>query len=199
MPRENFPEIIDNKIFISAVYPGNTAEDIEKLIVDPLEERLNNVSNKVKMKSTSQQDYGIIEIEFDEAKVKPTVFNLSISEETPILNINISGNYPVEKLKEYGEYLEDNIEDLKEIKQVDIRGAEEREVEVAVDIYKMMAAKVSFDDVLNSIRRGNVTVSAGNIIGSGQQRTMRILGEIKKPSDLKDFVVKTQGKKEKVL
>jgi len=56
-----------------------------------------------------------------------------------------------------------------------------------------MAAKVSFDDVLNSIRRGNVTVSAGNIIGSGQQRTMRILGEIKKPSDLKDFVVKTQG------
>jgi len=67
MPRENFPEIIDNKIFISAVYPGNTAEDIEKLIVDPLEERLNNVSNKVKMKSTSQQDYGIIEIEFDEA------------------------------------------------------------------------------------------------------------------------------------
>ena len=222
MPRENFPEIIDNKIFISAIYPGNTAEDIEKLIVDPLEDRLNNISNKVKMKSTSQQDYGIIEIEFDEAitvdqakqkvkdevdletgtedwptfngaKVKPTVFNLSISEETPILNINISGNYPVERLKKFGEYLEDNIEDLKEIKQVDIRGAEEREVEVAVDIYKMMAAKVSFDDVLNAIRRGNVTVSAGNIIGSGQQRTMRIIGEIEKPTELNNFVVKNLG------
>ena len=222
MPRENFPEIIDNKIFVSAIYPGNTAEDIEKLIVDPLEDRLNNISNKVKMKSTSQQDYGIIEIEFDEAitvdqakqkvkdevdletgtedwptfngaKVKPTVFNLSISEETPILNINISGNYPVEKLKSFGEYLEDNIEDLKEIKQVDIRGAEEREVEVAVDIYKMMAAKVSFDDIINAIRRGNVTVSAGNLIGSGQQRTMRIIGEIKKPTDLNNFVVKNLG------
>jgi len=222
MPRENFPEIIDNKIFVSAIYPGNTAEDIEKLIVDPLEDRLNNISNKVKMKSTSQQDYGIIEIEFDEAitvdqakqkvkdevdletgtedwptfngaKVKPTVFNLSISEETPILNINISGNYPVEKLKSFGEYLEDNIEDLKEIKQVDIRGAEEREVEVAVDIYKMMAAKVSFDDIINAIRRGNVTVSAGNLIGSGQQRTMRIIGEIQKPTDLSNFVVKNLG------
>jgi len=222
MPRENFPEIIDNKIFISAVYPGNTAEDIEKLITDPLEDRLKNVSNVVKMKSTSQQDYGIIEIEFDEAisveqakqkvkdevdletgtedwptfngaKVKPTVFNLSISEETPILNINISGNYPVEKLKEYGEFLEDNIEDLQEIKQVDIRGAEEREVEVAVDIYKMMAAQVSFDDVINAIRNGNITISAGNIVGSGQQRTMRILGEIKNPQELQDFVVKTQN------
>ncbi len=222
MPRENFPEIIDTKIFVSSVYPGNTAEDIEKLITDPLEDRLKNVSNVVKMKSTSQQDYGIVEIEFDEgvtieqakqkvkdevdqetskedwptfngAKVKPTVFNLSISEETPILNINILGDYPVEKLKEYGEYLEDHIEDLPEIKQVDIRGAQEKEVEIAVDIYKMMAAKVSFDDVLNAIRGGNVTISAGNIISSGQQRTMRILGEIQNPEDLEDFVVKTQN------
>ncbi len=222
MPRENFPEIIDNKIFISSVYPGNTAEDIEKLITDPLEDRLKNISNVTKIKSTSQQDYGIIEIEFDEgigielakqkvkdevdletgtedwptfngAKVKPTVFNLSISEETPILNINISGNYPVEKLKKYAEFLEDEIEDLKEIKQVDIRGAEEKEVEVAVDIYKMMAAKVSFDNVLGAIRNGNVTISAGNLIGSGQQRTLRILGEVKQPKELKNFVVKTQN------
>ena len=67
-----------------------------------------------------------------------------MSEEIPILNINISGDYPVDKLKEYGEYLEDEIESLQEIKQVDIRGAQDKEVEVAVDIYKMMAAQVSF-------------------------------------------------------
>ena len=67
-----------------------------------------------------------------------------MTEEMPILNINISGDYPVEKLKEFGEYLEDEIEDLEEIKKVDIRGAQEKEVEVAVDIYKMMASKVSF-------------------------------------------------------
>ena len=28
MPRENFPEINETKIYISSVYPGNTAEDI---------------------------------------------------------------------------------------------------------------------------------------------------------------------------
>ena len=36
MPRENFPEINETKIYISSVYPGNTAEDIEKLITNPL-------------------------------------------------------------------------------------------------------------------------------------------------------------------
>ncbi|MGY8910812.1 MAG: efflux RND transporter permease subunit, partial [Flavobacteriales bacterium] len=65
--------------------------------------------------------------------------------------------------------------------------------EVAVDIYKMMAAKVSFDDITNAINRGNVTMSAGNFITSQQRRTIRIIGEIDEPSDLGDFVVKSEN------
>lgn len=40
MPRESFPEVKETKIYISTPFPGNTAEDIERLIVDPLEDRL---------------------------------------------------------------------------------------------------------------------------------------------------------------
>jgi len=43
MPRESFPEVKETKIYISSVYPGNTAEDVEKLITDPLEESLPDV------------------------------------------------------------------------------------------------------------------------------------------------------------
>ena len=45
MPREAFPEINDTKVFVSTIYPGNTAEDIERIISDPLEEALKGVSN----------------------------------------------------------------------------------------------------------------------------------------------------------
>jgi len=222
MPRESFPEVKETKIYISSIYPGNTAEDIEKLITDPLEDELKTVSNLVEITSTSQEDYSMIIAEFDEnisveaalqkvkdevdsktagedwptfngAKVEPNVFDLSLSEEMPILNINISGDYPVEKLKEYGEYLEDEIEGLSEIKQVDIRGAQEKEVEVAVDIYQMMAAKVSFNDIIGSISNENLTTSAGNLVASGQRRTIRIVGEIDKPQELENFVVKTEN------
>ncbi|MCF8274210.1 MAG: efflux RND transporter permease subunit [Flavobacteriaceae bacterium] len=221
MPRESFPEVKETKIYISSIYPGNTAEDIEKLITDPIEDKLKTVSNVVEITSTSQEDYSIIIVEFDEnisveaakqkvkdevdsetsgedwptfngAKVEPNVFDLSLSEEMPILNINISGDYPIEKLKAYGEYLEDEIESLQEIKQVDIRGAQDKEVEVAVDIYKMMAAQVSFNDIINTINGENMTMSAGNLITSGQRRTIRIIGEIDKPSDLENFVVKSE-------
>lgn len=221
LPRENFPEVKETKIYISTPFPGNTAEDIERLIVDRLEDELTNVSNVVEILSTSQEDYGIITVEFDEdisveeakvkvkdkvdavkagadwptfngAKVEPNVFDLNLSEEIPIVNYNITGNYPVQKLKEFAEILEDRIEDLPEIKQVDIRGAQEMEVQVAVDIYKMMAAKVSFYDVTSAISDGNVTMSAGNLVKGGQRRTIRILGEIEKPTDLENFVVKSE-------
>ncbi len=222
MPREDFPEIKETKIYISTAFPGNTAEDIERLITDPLEDKIKNISNVIEILSTSQEDYSIITVEFDEnisveaakqrvkdevdaekagedwplfnnAKVEPNVFDLKLSEEQPIMNINITGDYPVDKLKEFAEYLQDEIEDLKEIKAADIRGAQEKEVEVAVDIYKMMAAKVSFEDVLNGIRNGNQTMSAGNLKASGQRRTIRILGEVKDPMELEDFVVKSEN------
>jgi len=222
MPRESFPEIKETKIYISSVFPGNTAEDIEKLITDPLEDKLETVSNVVEITSTSQEDYSMVIVEFDEnitveqakqkvkdeidsetssedwptfngAKVEPNVFELSLSEEMPILNINISGDYTVERLKEFGEYLEDEIEDLPQIKKVDIRGAQDKEVEVAVDIYKMMAAKVSFNDVINAINGGNMTMSAGTFIASGQRRTIRIIGEIENANQLNNFVVKAEN------
>ncbi|MCF6278982.1 MAG: efflux RND transporter permease subunit [Flavobacteriaceae bacterium] len=222
MARESFPEIKETKIYISSVFPGNTAEDIEKLITNPIEDRLKTVSNVTEITSNSQEDFSMVIVEFDEnitveaakqkvkdeldtetsnedwptfnnAKVEPNVFDLNISEEFPILNINVSGDYPVDKLKEYAEYLQDEIENLPEIKIVDIRGAQDKEVEVAVDIFKMMAAKVSFDDVINTISRENTTISAGNLISSGQRRTIRIIGEIESPDQLNNFVVKSEN------
>lgn len=219
MPREDFPEIVETKIYVSTPYLGNTAEDIERLITYPLEEELKSVSNVVEITSTSQEDYSIITVEFDEeitvdaakqkvkdkvdaekanedwplfngAKVEPNVFELNISEEIPIMNINILGDYPVSKLKEYAEYLQDKIENLPEIRTVDIRGAQQEEVEVAVDVFKMMAAKVSFNDILQAISNGNVTMSVGNLKTSDQKRTIRILGEVQNPKELEEFVIK---------
>ena len=222
MPREAFPEINDTKVFVSTIYPGNTAEDIERIVTDPLEESLKGVANMVEIRSTSSEDFSVNDIEFDEnitiddakqkvkelvdavtsgpdwpvfnnAKVEPNVFELDFSELQPILNISLMGDYPIEQLKVYGERLESRIEQLPQIKEVNIRGIQIFEVEVAVDIYKMTAAKVSFNDILGSISQENSTISSGNIVMGGQRRNIRLTGEIESPQELKNFVVKTDG------
>ena len=221
MPRESFPEINDTRIFVSAVFPGNTAEDIERLIVDPLEDALKGVSNLVDIASTSEEDFAVIQLEFDEnipldlakqktkdlvdgvvsgadwptfnnAKVEPSVAEMDFSELMPILSISMVGDYPIEQMKDFAGYLEEKIEQIPEVKSVDVRGIQAFEVEVAVDIYKMIAAKISFNDILNSIGGENTTISAGNIIAGGQRRSLRIIGEISDPEELKKFVVKSE-------
>ena len=184
MPRENYPEIKENKIFISSVFPGNTAEDIERLITDPLEEEIKGVKNLSKISSTSLENVSLITVEFDgnisnesakvqvkdkvdaitsgsdwptfnNAKVEPSVFELVMSEEIPILNIGLTGDLPIAEMKLYGELLKDKIEEMPEIKEVALRGVQDFEVEIAIDLMKMTAASVSFADVINTIRREN--------------------------------------------
>lgn len=223
MPRESFPEIIETKIYVSSVNPGNSAEDVEKFITEPLEEEFNNIGGVKQITSTTLQDYSIVIVEFEEdisvdvakqkvkdkvdmvkaettwptldngAKVEPNVFDLNLSEEQPILNINLTGDYPVQKLKDYAEELQEKIERLPQIKEASIRGAEEMEVEIAVDVYKMTASQVSFNDIVNAVSLENKTISGGNIITSGVQKNIRIIGEIEDPKELENVVVKQEG------
>ena len=221
MPRENYPEINTNEVFVSSVFPGNTAEDMERLITDPLEEELKGVSNLVKITSSSLENFSLITVEFDEniskqsakiqvqdkidnvvssadwptfnnAKIEPTAFEFSLSEEVPILNIGLSGDLPIEELKYYGELLQDRIEQMPEVKEVALRGVQDFEVEIAVNLMKISAATVSFDDIINAIRRENSTISAGNVVGDGLRRNIRVLGEIEAPEDLAEVVIKNQ-------
>jgi multidrug efflux pump subunit AcrB len=222
MPRESFPEVIETKIYVSSVNPGNSAEDVEKFITEPLEEEFNNIAGVQDISSTTFQDYSLVIVEFDEnvsvdaakqkvkdkvdqqkaattwptldngAKVEPNVFDLNISEEMPILNVNLTGDYPVQKLKEYAEYLQDRIELLPQIKEASVRGAEEKEVEIAVDIFKMTASKVSFQDIVSAVSMENQTISGGNVITGGIQKNIRILGEVTNPDQLNNIIVKRE-------
>lgn len=223
MPREDFPEIIENKVYISSIFPGNSAEDVEKLIIKPLEKEIKNISGVDKITASSFQDYGMIIVEFadkvgiEEAKTKikdkvdivkadndwpnldngskvdPSVFELNISEEVPILNINLKGDYTTQQLKKYGEKLQDDIEEIPEVKKVDILGVDDKEVEIAVDIFKMTAAQVSFDDIQNAVKYENMTLSGGNLISQGSRNNIRIVGEIKDPKELENVIVKHNG------
>ena len=208
MPRESFPEIVQKEIYVSSVDPGSSVKEIEKFITEPLEEEFKNVKSVKEISSTSLQDYSMVVVEFEEsinvefakqlikdkvdqvkaettwptldngAKVEPNVFDLNISEEMPILNINFKGNYTSQKLKDYAEYLQDKIELLPQIKEATIRGVDEKEVEVAVDVFKMTAAQVSFQDVISAINSENTTISGGQLVRNGIDKNVRIKGEI---------------------
>ena len=219
MPRENFPEIIVPQIYVATPYPGNSALDVEKLITKRLEKEINAITGIDKITSNSIQGYSSIKVEFNfditpsEALLKvkdrvdiamadkdfpkdlpsePSVTEVNFSELKPIMNINLSGDFSMDQLKDYAEYLEDEIEALTEISGVDIRGVQEKELEVAIDLYKMQASKISFTDVENAIAFENQSISSGDILEDGTRRNVRVVGEFVDPLKVKDIVVKRE-------
>ena len=219
MPRENFPEIIVPQIYVGTPYPGNSALDVEKLITKRLEKEINSITGVDKITSNSIQGYSSINVEFNfditpsdallkvkdkvdiamadkdfpkDLPTEPSITEMNFSEQMPIMNINLSGDFSMDQLKEYGEYLEDEIEKLAEISSVDIRGIQEKELEVAVDLYKIEASEISFNDIENAIAFENRSVSGGDILENGTRRTISVVGEFKDPLRVKNIIVKSE-------
>ncbi|MCF6168442.1 efflux RND transporter permease subunit [Lutibacter sp.] len=219
MPREAFPEIVVPQIFISTPYPGNSAIDIEKLITRPLEKEINGISGVDEIISTSIEGFSSIQVKFDfsitptEAlrKVKdkvdaaksdkdfptdlpadPNVQEMNFAELMPIMNINLSGDFSMDQLKEYGKYLEDEIEKVPEISKVDIRGIQDKEIEISVDLYKMEISQISFNDIAMAIKNENMTISGGDLLEEGIRRSVRIIGEFKSAKEIANIIVKQE-------
>jgi multidrug efflux pump len=214
LPKDSFPEVEMPVVYIGTPYPGNAPLDMENLITRPIEKELNTISEVDNIKSTSVQDYSTIIVEFtpeteiqnaltkvkdavdrakpdlpSDLKEDPNVFEMNFSE-FPIMNINLSGDFQVEELKFYAEYLEDEIEKISEISKVEIRGLDEKEVQVKVDPYAMEARKVSFNDIENAITAENVTLSGGSFTEDGVKRTIRVVGEFEQPDEMENVVIK---------
>ena len=220
MPREAFPEVVTPEIFVSTVYPGNSPEDMEKLITRPLEKEIKTITGLDEVLSTSVQGYSTIDIKFDfsvepsEAlrKVKdavdkakadpdfptdlpadPSVFEMNFSEMMPVMNINLSGDYSLDQLNTWAEDLEDKLEDLEEVNKVEIRGVPKKELRISLDLPKMEARQISFQDVASAVQSENVSVSGGEVLLDGLRRSISVDGEFTDPEDVRQIIVKQEN------
>lgn len=217
LPKESFPDIVVPKFFISTVYAGNSPSNIENTITKPLEKKLKSIPGVKKLISNSMQDVSLITVEFntnvtvdkarqqvkdkmDEAKSdlpvgltrQPFVKELAFSE-FPIMYINIAGDMDMMKLKDYADDLKDRIEGLKEITEVKMVGAPDREIQVNLDMYKMQALQLGMYDLERAIGSENVTISGGQIPMDGTKRTISIKNEFKTIDEIKNLVINGQS------
>ncbi|NIM11920.1 MAG: AcrB/AcrD/AcrF family protein [Candidatus Aminicenantes bacterium] len=216
MPMELFPEINMPNIFVKTVYPGNPPIDMENLITRPLEKEIHTINGIKELRSVSTQDNSDIFIEFntnvniddalqdvkdavDKAKselpndldMDPLVMDFDFNE-FPIININLSGDYSINELKDYAEYLEDEIESITEISKVEIKGLDNREIQINVDPHKLEAYELSFSDIEDAVNVENVSISGGDLIVDRTSRSIRTVGEFTDIKEIKGIIVKQE-------
>src|SRR6202000_3556015 len=170
LPKENFPDIAQSKVFVSTPYIGQSPQNVELLVTRQLEKQLKSLKGLKKVTSNTLQNVSVITVEFqanvvirdakqdvkdavDKAKQdlpqndnnlkESDVSDIDVADQ-PILNVNVSGDYDLKKLKEYADNLKDDIEAMKEISKVAEVGALKPNIQINVDINKMTAAQVSY-------------------------------------------------------
>ena len=215
MPKELFPEVNYPTIFVQTVYPGNSARDIENLVTDPLERELKGIDNLKDLKSISAQDVSMIFVEFpananiddalqdvkdaverakpdlpDDLPHDPQVIKFNFAQ-FPIVFINLYGDFTLEQLKQYAQYLQDEIEKIPQVSKVKIAGLPDKEVQVNVDLNKLKALNLSFNEIINAIKMENLSISAGQLKTPKTRREVRIVGEFSSIDDIKNIVVRS--------
>ncbi|WP_253187510.1 efflux RND transporter permease subunit, partial [Mucilaginibacter polytrichastri] len=221
LPKENFPDIAQSKVYITTAYAGQSPQNIETLVTKQLEKQLKSLKGLKKVTSNTQQNVSIITAEFnadikikdakqdvkdavDKAKqdlpqndnnLKESIISDINVADLPILYINISGNYDLKKLKEYADNIKDDVEGMKEISKVDEVGALKPNIQINVDISKMTAAQISYNDIIQAVGNENVISSAGAIVNDGVQRTIDIKQDFKGADEVKALIIRNpQGK-----
>lgn len=214
MAKESFPEVKLPTIIVNVPYPGNSPENIEKLIVVPIEKELKSVSGIDKVNASALENYASIIVQFesdieveialrdvkdavDKAKNElptdldqdPSVSEINMGE-VPVMNLNLYGDYTLDQLKDFGENLKDKIEDLDEITRVEIRGVEDKEVKINVDMYKLSALELNFDDIANAVASRNLAMSSGTFRANGLVTSLKVDGEFEDIHELEDLIVK---------
>lgn len=214
LPKELFPELVIPTVLVQTPYPGNSPLDIENLITRPIEKEIETVYGIKELTSNSIQDASLVIVEFnttvniddalqdvkdavDKAKsdlpndlvTDPMVMDIDVSE-FPIININLSGDFSIEELKGYAEYLEDRIETIPEISKVNIKGIDEKEIKINVDLHRLEAYELSFYDIENAIITENISISGGEIRLGETRRSIRTIGEFTTVGEIEEIIVK---------
>jgi cobalt-zinc-cadmium resistance protein CzcA len=98
--------------------------------------------------------------------------------------------YDPTALRELQDYvLKPQLRTLKGVAEVNAIGGYEKQYHVTPDPHKLMAYGLSFNDVIEALKRDNLDVGAGYIENYGQQKLVRVPGRMTDWRDLRSVVV----------
>jgi multidrug efflux pump subunit AcrB len=211
LPREQDPTINFNWIQVQTFLPGASAEDVEKLVTDPLEEALTGLSDIRFVSSTSRESVSSIlvrfndlaEREFDkrvtdlrreiQAKANsdlpdeaedPFVQEITTANAYPTATLVVAGDAAPETLRREARRIERDLERLTGVDRVDAIGLRDPELQVLFDPERVTSLGLSPVAVADSVARYFRDTAGGTLRLGEQEWLLRLVGKRADPDYL---------------
>jgi multidrug efflux pump subunit AcrB len=211
LPREQDPQINFNWIQVTTILPGASAEDVEKLVTEPLEEALAGIPDIRFIASSSRESNSSILVRFNDlderdfdrrvadlrreiqnktnselpdAAEDPRILELTTANAYPTATLVIAGTARDETLRREARRIERDIERIVGVERVDAIGLQDPELQVRIRPERLAALGLSPVEVADAVRRLFADVAAGSVRVGEQQWLVRIVGKLADPDYL---------------
>ena len=188
MPKSEDPFLEIPEYTLVVVYPGTSPEDMEELVVDPLEEVIDEIDEITEIRTDITNGLAVIQIEaeygidyedkYDEilaeinsirGELPEDIYDLDFEQFKPEERVVIqqyailSDRASFAEMYDIAEDLEEEVEKLDFVKKAEVEAYPVEEIRISLDFQKMAQFNISLGEVLGVLRGNNVNIPGGDI------------------------------------
>jgi cobalt-zinc-cadmium resistance protein CzcA len=211
MPIEAFPDVTNTEIDVITQWPGQSAEQVEKLVTIPIEIALNPVQKKVSLRSSTIFGLSYVKVIFEDnvqdPEARQQVMYLLGNAALPS-GVSPAVQPPTGPTGEIFRYtLKSSIRDVRELKTMqdwvidrrlraipgigDINsfGGKTKTYEITVDPGKLATLGITPLDVFAAVQKTNINVGGDMIIQNNQAFAVRGIGLLDNINEIRNVIV----------
>ena len=214
MPRSEDPQVSFPFYNMIIVYPGTSPEDMENLIVDPLEKALNDLDGVTEVESFTAQGLARVgvnaefDLDYSEKynevlreinRVRPelpdgiVLFQVDQIKPENMVNYLVfalsSDNVKYGDLEDIAEDLEDRLETVDGLNKIKIEAAPAQEVRISLDYQRMAAQNITLPQVVGVLRSNNANVPGGTVGAGAKNFTIQTTGGFENLEEIKNSII----------
>src|SRR3989442_2349582 len=210
---DRFPSVDLPTVSVRTNLPGDSAEEVETLVAERIEEVVNTVDGIDQLRSVSGQGTSFVIATFNlnrdidtaaqdvrdrvstvirdlPADAKPPVVTKFNNDSTPVISIALSGKRSIRELTEYADKIvRVQLERAGGVGEVSISGGLDRAINIWIDAQRLDAYKIPITQVRDALQRQNADVPGGNVETGKRELVLRTLGRYTDPREMEDLVV----------
>lgn len=213
MPRAEDPDMNAPQFPIIVVFPGTSPEDMEDLIVDPIEKKVNSLEDIKKINTRISDGLAVFEVQYKygvnvddkhselvrelnnlRSQLPKEIVRLEVNKAGPS-SVNVlqmalvSNNASRKQLKETAERLQDELEKVRSLKNVEIFGLPNELIKIDLNLEKMAQMQVSPERVMQAVQSELANIPAGSIVENNRSFNIKTSGNYQSIDEVKNTVV----------
>jgi multidrug efflux pump subunit AcrB len=219
MPRSEDPVINSPNFPIVVIFPGASPEDLEELVVDPLEKTIYALENIKRIETEIKDGAAILLVEYNynedvdekyqelvrevntlRPQLPEEIFSIEVKKVRPsdvnILQIAlVSENASREALKTEADRLQKDLESITELKNVRIHGLPAQLVKIELQLDKVATLNIPLNALIGSIKSELSNIPGGQVDAGNKTFNVKTSGNYSSAEEIAETVVfSMQGK-----